>query len=103
MQGTYLMNGYSVFNVHVGMNPTLTYRTVLAKKRNTYFEKIKYFFALLSNIPYLQQSGRTDIQHFSIRTLVLSLREYFGLISVSNSFRHKLSTMGSVSTISEIV
>ena len=39
MQGTYLMNGYSVFNVHVGINPTLTYRTVLAQKRNTHFEK----------------------------------------------------------------
>ena len=44
MQGTYLMNGYSVFNVHVGMNPTLTYRTVLAKKRNTHFEKNKKNF-----------------------------------------------------------
>ena len=39
MQGTYLMNGYLVFNVHVGINPTLTYRTVLAQKRNTHFEK----------------------------------------------------------------
>ena len=44
MQGTYLMNGYSVFNVHVGMNPTLTYRTVLAQKRNTHFEKNKKIF-----------------------------------------------------------
>ena len=44
MQGTYLMNGYSVFNVHVGINPTLTYRTVLAQKRNTHFEKIKKIF-----------------------------------------------------------
>ena len=39
MQGTYLMNGYLVFNVHVGISPTLTYRTVLAQKRNTHFEK----------------------------------------------------------------
>ena len=44
MQGTYLMNGYLVFNVHVGINPTLTYRTVLAQKRNTHFEKIKKIF-----------------------------------------------------------
>ena len=49
MQGTYLMNGYSVFNVHVGMNPTLTYRTVLAKKRNTHFEKIKKIFQKTKN------------------------------------------------------
>ena len=45
MQGTYLMNGYSVFNVHVGINPTLTYRTVLAQKRNTHFEKNKKIFS----------------------------------------------------------
>ena len=45
MQGTYLMNGYSVFNVHVGINPTLTYRTVLAQKRNTHFEKNKKNFS----------------------------------------------------------
>ena len=45
MQGTYLMNGYLVFNVHAGINPTLTYRTVLAQKRNTHFEKNKKIFS----------------------------------------------------------
>ena len=44
MQGTYLMNGYSVFNVHVGINPTLTYRTVLAQNETPILKKLKKFF-----------------------------------------------------------
>ena len=61
------MNGYSVFNVHVGMNPTLTYRTVLAKKRNTHFEKNKKIFSEEQKKP-ADRSQRASLHpniHFS--------------------------------------
>ena len=67
MQGTYLMNGYLVFNVHAGINPTLTYRTVLAQKRNTHFEKIKKIFSEEQKKP-ADRSQRASLHpniHFS--------------------------------------
>ena len=67
MQGTYLMNGYSVFNVHVGINPTLTYRTVLAQKRNTHFEKNQKNFSKSEKKP-ADRSQRASLHsniHFS--------------------------------------
>ena len=40
----YLLNVYSVFKVDREICPTLTYRTVLGKKRNTKIEKIQKTF-----------------------------------------------------------
>jgi hypothetical protein len=54
----YLLNVYSVFNVQRGIRPTLTYRTVLGKKRNTKIEKIKKIFSALKNKKAHRQKSR---------------------------------------------
>ena len=62
MQGMYLMNVYSIVNVQRGLNPTFTYRTVLAKKRNTKIEKIQKCFRAIKKPAELNRRAHVQIK-----------------------------------------
>ena len=60
----YLLNVYSVFKVRRGICPTLTYRTLLGKKRNTKNEKNQKKFLDIKAKAHRQKSRWAEI-HYS--------------------------------------